>query len=116
MELRRPLNSELLTSLLTYTGHIYAIYADAPTICKAPPPCVKFLMRADTLRGKVGGGWALKIESFLSPVKWHRADRRVPLGAQKFWPSFRDIQCYFTLPFIRNQQEIVKCVKGRSGP
>jgi hypothetical protein len=37
-----------------------------------------FLMRADPLRGQVGGGWALKIESFLGPVKWHRADRRVP--------------------------------------
>jgi hypothetical protein len=40
-------------------------------------PCVTFLMRADTLRGKVGGGWALEIESILGPVKWHRADRRV---------------------------------------
>jgi hypothetical protein len=33
-----------------------------------------FLMRAETLRGQVGGGWALEIESFLGPVKWHRAD------------------------------------------
>jgi hypothetical protein len=24
---------------------------------------------------------ALEIESFLGPVKWHRADRRVPFGA-----------------------------------
>jgi len=31
----------------------------------------------------VGGGWALELESFLGPVKWHRADRRVPFGAQK---------------------------------
>ncbi len=31
---------------------------------------------------QVGGGWALEIESFLSPVKWHRADRPVPFGAQ----------------------------------
>jgi hypothetical protein len=46
-------------------------------------PCVMFLMRADTLRGEVGGGWALEMESFLGPVKWHRADRRVPYGAQK---------------------------------
>jgi hypothetical protein len=43
-------------------------------------PCVMFLMRADPLRGQVGGGWALEIESFLGPVKWHRADRRVPFG------------------------------------
>jgi hypothetical protein len=41
-------------------------------------------MRADTLRGQVGGGWALEMESFLGPVKWHRADRRVPFGAQKW--------------------------------
>jgi hypothetical protein len=34
------------------------------------------------LRGQVGGGWALEILTFLGPVKWHRADRRVPFGAQ----------------------------------
>jgi hypothetical protein len=33
--------------------------------------------------GKAGGGWALEFESFLGPVKWHRADRRMPFGAQK---------------------------------
>jgi hypothetical protein len=42
-----------------------------------------FLMRADPLRGRVGGGWALEIETFLGPVKWHWAIRRVPFGAQK---------------------------------
>ncbi len=31
----------------------------------------------------MGEGWALEIESFLGPVKWHRADRRVPFEAQK---------------------------------
>jgi hypothetical protein len=36
-----------------------------------------------SLRGEVGGGWALEFESFLVPVKWHRADRRVIFGAQK---------------------------------
>jgi hypothetical protein len=41
------------------------------------------LMRADPFRGQVGGGWALEIESFFGPVKWHRFDRRVPFGAQK---------------------------------
>ncbi len=35
------------------------------------------------LRGEVGGGWALEFEGFLGPVKWHRADRRVPFRAQK---------------------------------
>jgi hypothetical protein len=29
--------------------------------------------REITLRGQVGGGWALEMESFLGPVKWHRA-------------------------------------------
>jgi hypothetical protein len=42
-----------------------------------------FLMRADPLRGQVGGGWAVEIEGFLGSVKWHRDDRRVPFGAQK---------------------------------
>jgi hypothetical protein len=41
------------------------------------------LMREDPLRGQVGGGWALEIETFLGLVKWHRAVRRVPFGAQK---------------------------------
>jgi hypothetical protein len=26
--------------------------------------CIMFLMRADPLRGQVGGGWTLEIESF----------------------------------------------------
>jgi hypothetical protein len=39
-------------------------------------PCIMFWMRAYPLRGEVGGG-------FLGPVKWHRADGRVPFGAQK---------------------------------
>jgi hypothetical protein len=46
-------------------------------------PYVMCLMREDPLRGQVGGGWALEIETFLGPVKWHRAVRRVPFGAQK---------------------------------
>jgi hypothetical protein len=45
--------------------------------------CIMFLMRVYPLRGQVGGGWALEIESFLGPVKWHRADRQVPFGAPK---------------------------------
>ncbi len=39
--------------------------------------------RAYPLQGQVGGGRALEIERFLGPVKWHRASRRVPFGAQK---------------------------------
>ncbi len=48
-------------------------------------PYDMFLMRADPLRvqEQVGGGWALEIETFLGPVKCHRAVRRVPyFGAQ----------------------------------
>jgi hypothetical protein len=68
-----------------------AIYA--PMIYTTPR--IMFLMRADPLRGQVGGGWALEIEGFLGPVKWHRADRRVPFRAQKlpifdsFWGKKR---------------------------
>jgi hypothetical protein len=51
-------------------------------------PCIMFWMRAYPLRGQVGEGWALELENFLGPVKWHRDDRRVPFGAQKT----RDIQ------------------------
>ncbi len=40
-------------------------------------------MRANPLRGQVGGGWALEIETFLFPVKWLRAVRRAPFGPQK---------------------------------
>ncbi len=43
-------------------------------------PCIMFWMHAYTLRGEVGGGWALEFPSFLGPVKWERADRRVPCG------------------------------------
>jgi hypothetical protein len=45
-------------------------------------PYVMLLMRANPLRKQVGRGWALEIETFLDPVKWHRAVRRVPFGAQ----------------------------------
>jgi hypothetical protein len=50
-----------------------------------------FLIRSDTLRGQVGAGCALEIETFLGPVKWHRAKRRVPFGAQKIlgWGEVR---------------------------
>jgi hypothetical protein len=39
--------------------------------------CITFWMRAYPLPGEVGGGWALEFSSFLGPVKWHRANRRV---------------------------------------
>jgi hypothetical protein len=40
-----------------------------------------FWMCAYPLQGEVGGGWALEFSSFLGPVKWHLADRRVPFEA-----------------------------------
>ncbi len=42
-----------------------------------------FLMRADPLQGKLGGGWALEIETFFGPMIWHWAVRQVPFGDQK---------------------------------
>jgi hypothetical protein len=59
------------------TGTKITIYA--PVIYTRP--CIMFWRRGYTLRGKVGGGWALEFPSFLGPVKWHRADRREPFGA-----------------------------------
>jgi hypothetical protein len=76
-----------------------------------------FLMRRDTLRGQVGGGWGLEIESFLGPVKWHRADRRVILGPKKL-----EIPCEFITnpstppppPILteqfRNRQRPIRCI------
>ncbi len=56
------------------TGTELTIYAPVFYIA----PCIMFWMGAYTLRGEVGGGWALEFPSFLGPVKWERADRRVP--------------------------------------
>ncbi len=50
-----------------------------------------FWMGAYTLRGEVGGGWALEFPSFLGPVKWERADKIYKeyffVFAVKYWPS-----------------------------
>jgi hypothetical protein len=49
-------------------------------------PYVMFLMRENPLQGKVVGGWAQKIETFMGKtVKWQRAVRRLPFGAQKHY-------------------------------
>ncbi len=85
-------------------------------------------MRADTLGRQVGGGWALEIKSFLGPVKWYRADRRVPFGAQKLEitlpPFTAPLQCgkvtlshrssHPTLP-IQNLLEIKGICKMQKG-
>jgi hypothetical protein len=45
-------------------------------------PCVIYAGISIRVLGHVGGGWALEIQNFLGPVKWHRAVRRVPFGPQ----------------------------------
>jgi hypothetical protein len=70
---------QVLLSAVLRIKFIFTIYA--PKIYKAS--CVMFLMWAASITRVVGGGWALEIENFLGPVKWHRADRRVPFGAQQ---------------------------------
>ncbi len=79
----------------------------------------------------------MEIESFLDPVKWHRADRRVPFRAEKncsetFITKLALIYIHerklkvvrlsnitALLPpitkLIRNQEETVRYVKERSG-
>ncbi len=44
---------------------------------------VMLLIRANTLRELVRWYGALEIKTFLGPVKWHRAVKRVLFGAQK---------------------------------
>jgi hypothetical protein len=56
-----------------------AIYG--PIIYTAP--YVMLFDGPNPLLGQVRGGWALEIETFLDPVKWHRTVRRVSFGAQK---------------------------------
>ncbi len=46
-------------------------------------PYIMPLMRENPSRGQVGGDWALEINTFLGPVKWQQAVRRVPFRAQK---------------------------------
>ncbi len=40
------------------------------------------LIWTNPLFGQVGGGWALEIEIFLGPVKWHQAVGRVSFGTR----------------------------------
>ncbi len=54
-------------------------------------PCIMFWRRGYTLRGEVGGCWALEFPNFLGPVKWHRADRRVPTSPSNVYPRLHNI-------------------------
>ncbi len=51
-----------------------------------------FLMRADALRGKLGGGWALEISSFLGP-KWHS-----PIGSIPFHRTQKTLEFQGPIP------------------
>jgi hypothetical protein len=61
--------------------YMLATYIYAPMLFTAT--CVMLLMRVASFTRVSGRGLALEIETLLSPVKWHRADRGVPFGAQK---------------------------------
>ena len=78
--LSTPLHCSPYLGLLGKEGHVrnIAIYG----LMLYTAPCVMLLMRANPLRRQVGGGWALEIETFCRPVKWHHAVGRVPFGAQ----------------------------------
>ncbi len=76
-----------------------------------------FLMRADALRGEVGGGggwFALEISSFVSPSEIARADMRVQFGAQKF--LHHAIHCHTVIRFLWVSAKFCTCtvvsVKG----
>ncbi len=38
----------------------------------------------------MGGGWALEIDNFLGPVKWHRADGESHLGPKNLKVSLNE--------------------------
>jgi hypothetical protein len=48
--------------------------------------CIMFRMRAYSLRGQVGGGWALEFSSFLGPMKWHRWFYAQEPAREVSWP------------------------------
>ncbi len=57
----------------------------------------------------MGEGWALEFERFLGPVKWHRADRRVPFGAvlriRDVYPGSRILNFIHPGSQIQKQQQ-----------
>ncbi len=73
------------------------------------------MIRADTVCGQVGGGWSLEMESCLGIVKWHRADRGVRAIASPPPPPTPPPSPPPHPELIRNQQQTVRCIKGRSG-
>jgi hypothetical protein len=70
-------NSVLLKCASKHNSHFWTY-----DLC-GPIPYVMLLIQASPLRGQMGGDWAMEIETFLGPLNWHRAVRRVSFGAQK---------------------------------
>jgi hypothetical protein len=68
---------------LRFSEIFWVINIYVPMIYTAP--CIMFWMCAYPSLREVGGGWALEFSSFLGPVKWHRADRRVPSECRLPW-------------------------------
>ncbi len=66
-----------------------------------------FWISAYPLPGQVGGGWVLEIESFLGPLKWHRADWALEiesfLGPLKWHRADRRVP-FRLMPFHRVQK------------
>jgi hypothetical protein len=65
-------------------------------------PYVMFWMRADPLRGQVGGGWALEIKTFLGPVKmakWPTTYCLLPVAIAYYLPN-PDRYLYLQVPAV----------------
>jgi hypothetical protein len=60
--------------------------------------CIMYWMHAYPLYlGKWEGGWALEIESFLGPVKWHQADRLLPVCTLQLLLNANTVSTYVTM-------------------
>ncbi len=78
-----------ISQIIAIYGPMIDLYGPVPYVP------VMVLMQADRLWGLVGGSWTL--ETFLCPVKWHRAVSRVPFRAQKsrdFLPTLPHASLY----------------------
>ncbi len=56
-------------------------------------PYLMFLMRADTLRGQVGGGWALEMESFFGPCEMASSRWASAIWGPKKSNKIKKIEC-----------------------
>ncbi len=74
-----PLKSPATAKTIFLGSTVLTIYA--PMIYTAP--CVMLLMQAASITWASGRGLGPGNRKFLGPVKWHRADRRVPFWAKK---------------------------------